>query len=95
MRGNLPPREPMMCRIGKHTWSGWFLAPVHHLGEYPWEKWQHVCLGKQRQCTACGTVRRSFTRKSCAGAYVVRLPQQPHAPTRKELEAASRVLMEN
>ncbi len=95
MNRQLPPREPMTCRLGMHKWSGWFLYPVHHLGEYPWERWQHICLGKRKQCTACGDVRRSLTRKSCVGAWVVRLPQQPYAPTRAEVESASKALMEH
>lgn len=91
----LPPREPLRCRLGLHRWSGWFLRPVHHTGEYPWDTWQHVCLGKAHSCVKCGVTRRSKVHSRCVGSTVVPLKAQPYSPTRAELREASRVLLED
>ena len=94
MSRQLPPREPLRCRIGLHKWSGWHLRAVWHLGEAGWDEWQHVCLGRRRECFDCGKFGKPMLfRKLDVGGRVVRLPDQPYTPSRAEIDAAERVLL--
>ncbi len=91
---DLPSRPPVCCRLHLHRWSGYYPRPLWHLGEYPWETWQHVCIAHYKSCTRCGYTRRSFFKnRECVGVWVVPLNKQPHKPSKLEIDKASEVLM--
>lgn len=63
------------------------------MGEYPWEKWQHVCLMLVRSCQLCGQTRAVARYKVCVGGYVIPLKNQPYRPTRGEVVTAGEALL--
>jgi hypothetical protein len=62
----------VLCRLGLHNWSRWYKVRVHHMGEYPWDTWQHVCMADKRECLLCGKGSRRCN--SCQGPV---LPMEP------------------
>ena len=50
--------QRILCAIGFHDWDKWRQKQIHHMGEPPWETWQHICLGWKRSCKQCGTPSR-------------------------------------
>lgn len=46
--------QRFLCAIGLHKWGKWYKVSVHHLGEYPWDVWQHICTASRRTCQECG-----------------------------------------
>ena len=87
----LPATRRTRCRLGLHRWSEWKLDAMYHLGEWPWDTWQHVCATKRRWCVDCPATMK---RGSCVGGWTVRLPAQPYNPTRATLSAAAQALLE-
>lgn len=91
---DLPKKPPLTCRLHLHKWSGWYPTPIHHLGEYDWETWQHICLARVKSCVRCGHTRAGlFHQVEAYGGWSVRLKKQPYKPTREEIERASKALM--
>ena len=92
MKNRRPPAPALRlrCRLKLHHWSAWELDALHHSGEYPWDKWQHVCATRRRWCADCDATMK---RGSCVGNWVVRLPAQPYSPTRQEIRAAAESLL--
>ena len=80
----------LRCRLRLHRWGEWEMDAIHHLGEYPWDKWQHVCRTRRRRCADCPATMK---RGSCVGSWIVRLPPQPYPPTRRELSDAAESLL--
>jgi len=57
----------LLCNVGVHDWGKWQKVEVHHMGEMPWDTWQHLCHSNQRICLCCG--HKSRRRKHCQGPY--------------------------
>lgn len=85
--------KSLRCRFHLHRWGKQFLVPVHHLGEYPWQRFQHICHAQARECVRCGKLKRRQLRSRCASGVMVRLPPQPHCVSSAELQAACKALM--
>jgi len=86
-------KKPLRCRLHLHRWGKQFLVPVHHLGEYPYQSFQHICHAQARECACCGKSKRRRSRSRCATGLMVRLPPQPHRVGSNELQAACQALM--
>ena len=80
----------LRCRLRLHRWSEWEMDALYHSGEYPWDRWQHVCMTRRRWCADCPATMR---RGSCVGGRSVGLPRQPYSPTRQEVRAAAELLL--
>lgn len=66
--------RPRACGLRFHQPSPVLRGEIHHLGEYPWEKWQHLCLANIRYCLrGCGWRSRSTRR---CQRVITRLPDQ-------------------
>ncbi len=44
----------LLCTIGIHDPGSERVGPIHHMGEYPYQRWQHICTMKIRTCKKCG-----------------------------------------
>lgn len=86
-------RRPLLCRLHIHRWGDFINVPVLHMGEYPWDKFQHVCVGHAKICMRCKKQRPRLFHKWCQSGWVVALPNQPYRPTRSETDAAARELL--
>ncbi len=65
---------PKPCSLKLHSLSPVIKAEVHHLGEYPWDRWQHLCVANVRYCLrGCGW--RSAPKRLCQ-RIIRRLPDQ-------------------
>ena len=53
----------LLCRLGIHKAGSWTRIQVWHHGEYPWEKWTHLCHAYRRgNCQTCGLPSRRLIR---------------------------------
>ena len=51
----------ILCLLSLHSWNAPYKVFVHHLGEYPWEKWQHWCTRMKRDCARSGCYKTTRT----------------------------------
>jgi len=93
MRNHRPPAPaiPLRCRFKLHRWSAWEKDALYHMGEDPWERWQHMCATRRRWCVDCDATMR---RGNCVGGWVVSLPAQPYRPTRQEIQRSAEALLQ-
>jgi len=57
----------LLCKIGIHKVGPWHLIRIWHHGEYPWDKWTHLCHGYSRgNCQRCELPTRR-QRRVCTG----------------------------
>lgn len=55
------------CKLGMHKRGPWFLSTSWHHGEYPWDKWTHLChVYRRRPCERCGLPSKRLKNK-CTG----------------------------
>ncbi len=40
----------ILCLFFLHSWGAPYEVSVRHLGEYPWDTWQHICTRVKRNC---------------------------------------------
>jgi hypothetical protein len=80
------------CRL-KHSWTNWFVVPVLHSGEYPWDTFRHICAGLARDCTRCGRRQRSRRHRKGYGPFVVDLPDQPEPVSAQQVKQAEGALL--
>ena len=51
----------ILCLLFLHSFGKPFEVRVHHLGEYPWDTWQHICTRMKRECTRKGCYKTTRT----------------------------------
>ena len=73
----------ILCKLGLHNRGRkWYKCEVWHHGEYPWEKWTHLCHAYVRgPCRRCSMPSR-HKRRLCT-APIIAGPRQERMGSRR------------